>query len=185
MIKKHLRGLIILSGVLLAVSFVAVVFAIISFFQSPFITGPQVKLENGGTIYIAEAGAFTIYLEDGAPPTLSSHDFIFTNTVYQNRTISIAPSQGFTYAIGSVTVNGEIRSGRFGRRVAQVELEPGNYIVEFQPWEGSGIFVWGVDMFSASIRAVIQLGIPTLALCVLIPVFIILVLMRKQQKSSR
>lgn len=33
-------------------------------------------------------------------------------------------------------------NGTHGRLVASVELDPGNYVKEFEPWGGSGYFVW-------------------------------------------
>ena len=107
--------------------------------------GLPIPFENFERVHIEESGTFHIFIEDYSPPTLSSHSFIFTNVANQAQTISRIPNMSVNYTPG-VFRSYDIISDRYGRLVAIVDLQSGMYIVEFPPYEGSGIFVWGYDL---------------------------------------
>ena len=129
------------TGILAAIVLIPLIVTGVSIWH--MFTQPRVQLENGGQIHITASQTFEIFLEDSFPPTLNSYDFTFINTENQDRINSYAPTIVSTYSIGSVIVNGVPVRGRFGKLVALVDLEPGSYIIEYSPWEGSGVFVWG------------------------------------------
>ena len=104
---------------------------------------PRVRIENGSVIHIEESRTLHIYLEDTAPPTLDSHEFVFTNIDNQSRIYSYTPNFTRAYAQNGVIVNDIPVSGTFGSLVAIVELEAGSYIIEYSVLEDSGVFVWG------------------------------------------
>jgi len=182
MLRKYINPLIIISGGLSVVAAAFFIAMIISFVRDPILTQPAEQLENGGIVYITESRTFQIFLEDNAPPTLNSHSFTFINTENQNRIYSRTTNRTSTYAIGAVTINNVSVRGRFGRLVALVDLEEGSYIVEFSPWEGSGVFVWGFNLLGAIFRFIVQVFISGGVLVALSATFMFLIVKRRDYK---
>ena len=176
--KENMRTKLIIIGVLFVVVAVLTVNATVSFFSE--IKQPRIELENKSMISITANRTYEIYLEDTQPPTLISYDFTFTDTENQNRITSYAPNSTSTYSVGSVIVNDEIVRGAFGRLVALVDLEEGNYVVEYQPLEGSGLFVWGNDMFTIVFRFIVKILGLSIAGCALLVMFIVIYSRRKK-----
>ena len=156
MIRKTIIPLLVITGTIAVTTVVIGITLLISFIRNPIFTMPPAQLDNGGIVYITESRTFNIYLEDTSPPYLRSHRFVFVNTETQARIYSRVPYRSSTYEIGVVRVNNVPTRGRFGSQVAIVDLEAGRYAIEFEPWHGSGVFVWGFDMFGVSVRFAIQ-----------------------------
>ena len=144
---------------------------------------PAVRLENGGTVYIDTSGMRNIYIEDNAPTQRFIHQFTFTNTETQTIVLSFPPTYTSTYSVGAVTVNNEIRSRRFGTRIAMVYLDTGKYTIEFLPYEGTGEFVWG-GVTDVIFRFVIQTIALMLVLCLLAVAFIAILIMRDKKRKK-
>jgi len=177
MSTKRLTVLLV-SIVILALTVIAIlIMSIISFIRET--QQPATRLENGGSVYIDTDGMRSIYIEDSAPPLFFIHQFAFVNIETQAVVYSFVPEVGSRYSVGVVTVNNEIRRGRFGTRIAMVYLERGTYTIEFLPYEGTGEFVWGGVReagFSFAIRAFIMI----MVLMMLAVVFVIVIVKRKQ-----
>ena len=173
MSTEKLRKWSIITGTVLAISVIIMIALIISFIRHPIFNEPRVQLVNGEIIHVYETQTFQIFIEDYLPPTLEFYEFTFIDTENQNRITSLPPANTITYSIGSVVVQGEIISGRFGSIVALAELEPGSYIVEFPVWEGPGIFVWGDDGFWVIVLFAIQLLGISIVFIVSLPAFTI------------
>jgi len=144
---------------------------------------PAVRLEIGGTVYIDTSGMRSIYIEDNAPTPRFIHQFTFTNTETQTIVSSFPPTSTRTYSVGVVTVNNEIRSGRFGTRIATVYLDTGTYTIEFLPYEGTGEFVWG-GVSDVIFRFVIQTFALMLVLGLLAIAFIAIVIIRDKKRNK-
>lgn len=142
---KKLGIWIFVTGGLTLVLFVASIVFFTSFIHSPTLNEPRQQLVSGTTVHIEEDRPHQIFLEYRLPPMLASHEFTFTNIATGEQVTSRAPSVTSTYQIG----------GAHGRAVAVVDLLPGSYLIEFEPWDGGGIFVWGTDMFGTIFGGVI------------------------------
>jgi len=180
---KNIPRLIIASGLLSVVAIAMIIVISMSYLCSPIHIEPPVQLINGGIVTIRESRTFEIFIEDSEMSTLMSYDFSFRNSVTQNIFASYTPARDVTYSIGVVSVNDVVVSGRFGRLVALVDLEPGNYFIEFAPWDGPGIFVWGTNAFGVTIRFAIQLVVAAIFLCAFSFAFIILFKKYKELKQ--
>jgi len=175
--KKNMAVFAVVAGMLAVAVFAFGVFTVVSFVLQ--VTRPTVRLENGGIITVSESRRFNIFIEDYAPPPSVRHEFVFINTENNNRSVSFAPTNDWTYAVGMVVINNEPRSGRFGRLVAQVELEPGNFLVEFAPSVHSGEFVWGSPL-DGLVWFIVQVFGLAIAFFALLTVVIILLVKRNQ-----
>jgi len=144
--RKKLRVQMIVAGVLALVALAVAIFMMLPSFISSFTQLPtqiRTTLENGGLVEVAESRTFEIFFEESAPLTLSSYELTFINTIDQSRITSYAPDRTARYSVGLVgIVNGVPVSGTFGTLVALVDLEAGIYIVEYQPLESIGTFVF-------------------------------------------
>jgi len=110
---------------------------IIVTFVGESLSAPRPYLENGAIVHITESRTFEIFLEDSRLPRLESHEFVFVNTQSGERVVSRIPINPVSYGISGLF-------GDFhGRLVALVDLYPGSYVVEFEPWDGPGNFIWG------------------------------------------
>lgn len=138
---------------------------------------PSQPLINGAVAHFEQGGTHRIFIEDRVPPVLSRHDFAFINTQTGERVESRAPGGSITYDM----------SGRHGRLVANVTLGPGSYIIEFEPWEGGGVFVWGDDtfslMFSSTLR-IMALGGPAMLFSILFIILLTLHIKRKKDAET-
>jgi hypothetical protein len=104
------------------------------------------ELVNGEIIYAERTRTYEIYLQDNAPPTMRSFDFMFFDIESGRMVVSYAPVGSYTYSLNTLIVNGVHVRGDYGRLVALVDLEAGNYTVVHAPYSGPGIFIWGVNM---------------------------------------
>jgi len=158
---------------------IAFIVSIISFIRD--IQQPMYSLERGGIIAIETSEMRNIYVESTFPMPFFTHYFTFTNTETQETIHSMTPNIESRYSIGVVTINNEIRQGRFGMRVATVYLEPGVYVIDFLTYEDSSEFVWdGVQ--SIMFTSMIKLIILSLLLFALIAAFVLVIEKHKQQK---
>jgi len=180
MIKEKLHLWTVITGVLASIALMAIAVAILSFIRDPIFTQPRVELENGGRVYITESRTHEIFLEDSAPPTLGVYVFIFTNTETQEIIASHAPNRTVTYSMNTLVINGEIVRGTWGRLVALVDLEVGSYIITYHPWEGSGTFVWGVDMFDSVLRHAVRMSVPIIVFTAALIAFLFLRVKRRE-----
>ena len=182
-IRKNYGMWIAIVAVLIAVALVVSVVLIIALHRA--VSQPRIPIENGVLVTKYASGTFHIFLEDSAPPTLNSHPFTFINTETQARVFSRPPTITRTYSLNAMTVGGEVRRGTFGRIVATVQLEAGTYIVEFPRIAGTGVFVWGNDVF----RTIVTIGIPMAAVAIVlslsIPGLLILIDDRREQKKRQ
>ncbi|MCL2841738.1 MAG: hypothetical protein FWE05_13340 [Defluviitaleaceae bacterium] len=94
-------------------------------------------LRNGDLLYVRTSGVQTIYIESRIPPQPFIHNFTLTNT-YTNDVIHSVPSSGYTYSALTTSIFG----GRFGERIATVNLDIGTYLLEFEPIQYSGDLMW-------------------------------------------
>ena len=172
--KRNLIPWIIISGIFAVLIVAITITTIVSFIRNPIFTEPPSQLINQGYVHIESSGTHQIFIEDRQPPTLNSHQFIFTNVEDQSQIYSDVPRSASTYSIGAVSINNEYVRGRFGRRVATVDLEPGVYIVEFLPYEGTGDFVWGSNVLGAALQFTLIIVVAVIAFLFCLTVFIIL-----------
>jgi len=161
---KKFTFLLVAVAVLLAIVIGILIASAFSFWNE--FRQPTEYLVSGNTVHIGRSGTHNIYVEDSAPPRRFVHDFTFTNIETGAVVYSFPPTSNFSYSVGSVIINGEIRSGRFGERVAMVRLEAGAYTIEFAPHASSGDFVLG-NMFNRMVRFFVQMLLLVLALCAL------------------
>ena len=161
------------SGGLATIFIILTIFAIASFIGNAFSGEPPQILTNGTVVHVEQRGTHRIFIEDRVPPLLSRHNFTFTNVETGERVECHAPVGTMTYTIGS----------RQGRLVANVTLEPGSYIVEFEPWEGSGVFVWGIDIFGSTSRAFL-LGTPAFLFSVMFIIILTLHIKRTKDEET-
>jgi len=136
MLKSMLRWI---SDKAIPVAIVGLFLAVIIVtFVSESLSAPRPYLENGAIVHITESRTFEIFLEDSRLPRLESHEFVFVNTQSGERVVSHAPINSVSYRLGA-GLFGDFH----GRLVALVDLYPGIYVVEFEPWYGPGSFIWG------------------------------------------
>jgi hypothetical protein len=108
------------------------------------ILAERVELWDGGAVYVTRGGTHHIYLEDNTPPSMNNRNFVFVSTATGARYYSMSPRMNMTYAVGSVVINNQVRSGTFGRRVATVTLPSGEYTIQTDQWNPAmGVFRLG------------------------------------------
>ncbi|MCL2854138.1 MAG: hypothetical protein FWE21_00805 [Defluviitaleaceae bacterium] len=172
--KSKVVILIITMALLLLGSFGLGVYFFTSFFVD-IINTESVRMENGEIITMERGGTFHIYLEDNRPPIHTNHGFTFTNTVTGQIVYSRPMPANFSviYNIGNV----------HGRRIALAELEQGDHILEFAPWQGTGYFTQGVEFIQPAFMLFMQMGLIGLAIMVFF-IFITLLSVRLYKLSK-
>ena len=83
-----------------------------------------------------------------------------------------------------IVINDVPIKGEFGKLVALIDLEKGNYIVEYTPWEDSGVFIWGLSMqgvLPLLLAKILPVAIP---FYILLAAFIILFVRYRRYKSA-
>ena len=173
---KNSKIWLIVSGGLAGIFIVLAVSALVSLIVNVFSSELPQPLENGAVVHFEQEGSRRIFIEDRVPPRLSRHNFTFINTVTGERVESRAPAGNLTYDI----------MGRHGRLVANVTLGPGSYIIEFEPWEGSGVFVWGdtFDLFTVTILRIVFMGTPAYLFSIMFIVLLTLHIKRKKDEET-
>lgn len=182
LIKRGFTGMknskiwLIVSGGLAGIFIILAVSAFVSYIGNAFSVTPSQMLTDGAVVHVEQRGTYRIFIEDIVPPLLSRHDFTFINTVTGERVESIAPDGNMTYTAGGIQ----------GRLVANVTLEPGSYVVEFEPWEGGGVFVWGdnINLFVGSMIRYILLSFLAGIFSVLFIVLLALHIKRKRDAET-
>jgi len=136
---------------------------LVLFAINPGFTQYPAQLKHGEIVYITASGTFNIFIEDQIP-TLDRYEFTFTNIETYEKIVSYNPVRNFPHSTNAVEVNSVAEYERFGSVVAMVDLELGNYLVEYVLWDGSGVFVLRNDMGSTMIRFIVQVTISIIAL---------------------
>jgi len=175
---KKLGAWTVITGGFTVLFLVLLIVAIVSFVQRSTLVEPRGELVNSSIVHIEENRTHQIFLEDRLPPMLARHDFIFTNIETGERIASRPPAMVTTYTIG----------GAHGRMVATVDLAPGSYAIEFEPWDGGGIFVWGTNIIGIIFGGVVSiaaLGIAAvLSLALFVTLLVSYLLKRKAKRRE-
>ena len=164
---KLLCVFVILLALIATVLLITTVISLIGHVQQP-----TPRLRSGEIIYVETGGTHNIYAEDSLPLPFFTHDFTFINTETQAAVHSVASRANRSYSIGVVQVGDEIRRGRFGVRVATVYLEPGTFMVDFQPIDGTIEFILG-GIFDGIFAYAIRVFLHAFVLAAFITVFLV------------
>jgi len=125
--KKRSLGAIIAGGLSLLL-FVGLIIVVAELFGISVYTMPGEQLTSGQTVRIRENSTFLIrtYPVDVTPPAYYRQDFTFTNIATGEQVVS---RQNIIYHTDWI-----------------VNLVPGNYIIDFEPWD-EVVFIWRGNMF--------------------------------------
>ena len=135
--KLITRAIIIVTGSLTVLFFAALFDAITG---NLALTRPGEQLANGQIVRVAGNSTFRIYLEETVLPSEHSrHEFVFTKIMTGE---GINSHLRYEHLVSTYS-----RDDVYGRLAAAVDLTPGSYIIEFEPRDDNGIFVWGGNIF--------------------------------------
>ena len=173
----------IISGLFAVVFIAAFVITTINFVLNISVSEREFLI-SGSTIHISESGNQHIYIEDAAPPTLNFHRFTFTDTATGSVFVSTPPAFPSTYSLDSLIMRGEVIRGTFGRIVSSVHLDEGYYIIDFEPYAGTGSFVLNVDLFVDAGPFVFRIVAISLGLCASIGGLVVFLVLRSHRKAK-
>ena len=182
--SKQLRTRILVSGLVMAVSGLAIIVLVLVSLL-PLLFQSRTPFENGDVFVVTQNQTISLYMEDDKPPRVTSYRFTFFAEGANANHVSRDPDVDFTYSINAVFVNNIPVSGTFGRRVALIDLVPGTYTVAFDPWYDTGYFVWGnyVNIREAGVRLMVRLIVPTMIFYPSLVLFIVFLVRRSRLKK--
>lgn len=146
--KNATIGLIISIAVIVAVSIASAVIAV-DFVRDVIIAPDRAIVQSGDIVVVDESRLHRIFVEAERLPPIGRHDFTLTNTVNGNVFHSRPVSGLSSFNYNNLVDIGEDGTRRFvsGTAVADINLEPGTYVIEFAPLPFGVDIVWDYNIF--------------------------------------
>ena len=142
-----IAGLII-SGLLLIAVIIASAFVFLNFMGDVIVAGERTFIQSGDIVHVNESRTYRIYLEAERQPWISHHNFVFID-MDDNSRIYSRSAGSVSSQYNNLIETAADGTTRFvsGRRVANVDLDIGRYIVEFAALPAGIAVVWDHNIF--------------------------------------